>query len=373
MTRSNIGRVYQRKNRGGQWYVRLRKDGHEVVRAGGQTKAEALRELDRLRAEFKAGGPPRGDASFEDYAESHAEFLESRVSPTTIGPYMCSLAVWVEAFKGKRLRSIRSADIRRVLKYGRADVKPGTRNRDLSVLSGLFREALDERLVSLNPCLSIKREREEERPVPAMTPAEQDAVLAACPERLREAATVALGTGLRRGELARLAWGDVNLDRGILTVRRSKAGRPRMVHMMGRTVKVLSRLRTGRVVPLGKPDLVFPWLKWGVTSRIYLAWKQAVREAGFPDLRWHDLRHLYGVNGARAGVPMPTLMKLMGHSSLKMTMRYAGHVAVSDLSFAAELMESSLGGPGGSGGTVGGTISESGTLDSGASQAERAG
>jgi integrase len=65
------------------------------------------------------------------------------------------------------------------------------------------------------------------------TPEEQRRFLAELPERLRQFATISLHTGLRSGEVSALLWSDVDLDRRLLTVRKSKNGRPRTVPLVG--------------------------------------------------------------------------------------------------------------------------------------------
>jgi integrase len=59
-------------------------------------------------------------------------------------------------------------------------------------------------------------------------------------------------------------------------------------------------------------------------------WGSALRAAGIRDFRFHDTRHTFASRLARAGVPLKTIQELLGHASLKMTMRYA-HLAPSDL------------------------------------------
>jgi len=55
------------------------------------------------------------------------------------------------------------------------------------------------------------------------------------------------------------------------------------------------------------------------------AWKAGRAKAGFPTLRWHDLRHVFAVTAIRAGVPLGELRQLLGHKSLVMVLRYARH------------------------------------------------
>lgn len=58
-------------------------------------------------------------------------------------------------------------------------------------------------------------------------------------------------------------------------------------------------------------------------TTIKTAWHSACQQAGITDLRFHDLRHTFGTRASDAGVPLPAIRDVMGHSSTAMTERYA--------------------------------------------------
>ena len=66
-----------------------------------------------------------------------------------------------------------------------------------------------------------------------------------------------------------------------------------------------------------------------------LLWYRARREAGIEDVRLHDLRHTVASQAAINGVPLPVVARLLGHGSVRMTMRYA-HVGDREVEAAAE-------------------------------------
>ncbi|MFY2558384.1 tyrosine-type recombinase/integrase [Corallococcus terminator] len=143
---------------------------------------------------------------------------------------------------------------------------------------------------------------------------------------------LALKTGLRHGELIGLQWGDLDLQRRKLKVRRSiwqgvtglpKGGRERTVDLPASAVIALKGHRhlSGPYVfcqPDGQP------LTAGMTEhRLEGALIRAGirREQGF--ITWHDLRHTYGSHLAMRGVALKVIQELMGHATIEMTMRYA--------------------------------------------------
>jgi integrase len=140
----------------------------------------------------------------------------------------------------------------------------------------------------------------------------------------------ALYTGLRMGELWGLRWTDCDLDRGLLTVRRSyrlapKSGKPRAVPINPALLPVLRQWRNE--CPTSDEGLVFP------TARGCM--RQKDRDYGFKDalagaechaIGFHGLRHTFASHFMMSGGNILSLQKLLGHSSVAVTMKYA-HLA----------------------------------------------
>jgi integrase len=135
---------------------------------------------------------------------------------------------------------------------------------------------------------------------------------------------LAMNTGLRRGELLSLRWSDINLDARLLTVRAetAKSGKQRHIPLNAEATKVL-RTWAGR----SEGDCVF-----GV-SDVKTAWVALVRAAGLENFRFHDLRHHFASKLVMAGVDLNTVRELLGHSDIKMTLRYS-HLAPDHLAAA---------------------------------------
>jgi integrase len=126
--------------------------------------------------------------------------------------------------------------------------------------------------------------------------------------------TIALETGLRRGELLGLTWDRIDLSRGVIRLEVTKSGKRREVPMRQVVYDVLAALpepREGRVFR---------------TRSIRTAFENAVEEARIDSLHFHDLRHHFASWFVMRGGTLPALQKLLGHADLKMTLRYA-HLA----------------------------------------------
>ena len=171
-------------------------------------------------------------------------------------------------------------------------------------------------------------------------------LLAARGERFEALYVLAVNTGLRSGELLGLRWEDVDLQAGIVRVRRTVfSGRieapktskgKRSVRLPRMSVEALRRIpRTGRWVfctRTGRPVSVH-----NVHNR---SWKPLLEKAGLPpDTRFHDLRHTCATLLLTKGVHPKIVQEMLGHSSISITLDIYSHVLPTLQEKAVEAME----------------------------------
>jgi site-specific recombinase XerD len=216
-----------------------------------------------------------------------------------------------------------------------------TVNRYRSLLSSIFGFGVRTGRLRANPIARVKRFREGESRVRYLLAGEEEklraVIRAKCPQHEPEL-DLALYSGMRRGEQFTLKWKDVDLERGILTVR-GKTGR-RFIVANSSAIAALRRLavkemardkesiaRAGEFVcKQTKSDTQRDWRRW---------LERAAKEAGVTDFHWHDLRHTFASRLVMAGVDLRTVQELLGHKSILMTMRYA-HLSPDHRQAAAE-------------------------------------
>lgn len=150
------------------------------------------------------------------------------------------------------------------------------------------------------------------------------------PDRRQQADIVRLLllTGCRRGEIMGLRWSEVREDGLALTD--AKAG-PRTVPLSSRARRILDRQ------PRGGSAFVFASSRNPARPRgpHLPLWDRVRKEACIEDVRLHDLRHTMASHAVMKGVAVPVVSRLLGHSSVQMTLRYA-HLANRDIEAAAE-------------------------------------
>lgn len=129
---------------------------------------------------------------------------------------------------------------------------------------------------------------------------------------------LALETGARLGEILAVSWAD--LEGTVLRIRTEKHGPDRSIELPETTLELLWGLRNGN----GVQELVFPSCRTGVARGDIRRFWHAVRKAAKVEhIRFHDLRHTAASEMLRRGLLLREVQYILGHSSARMTERYA--------------------------------------------------
>jgi len=158
---------------------------------------------------------------------------------------------------------------------------------------------------------------------------------------LRALFATLLYSGMRRGEAIGLRWADVDLDRRIITIRRSyaaqtKSGKQRTVPIATPLVAILKAHRTADP---WKGPLVFPndsGKMYSPSAKLEDVLRTALARAGMPRIRVHDLRHAAASFFLMAGGDVFTLQKILGHSTPQLVSDTYGHLSDSHLAGEAD-------------------------------------
>ncbi len=265
--------------------------------------------------------------TLETFLVGFLPLLAMRVAPTTFRTHRENLLSAAKFLKDKPVDQVRRSDVEEWLASMRAtrNVKPLTLRRHLSTLSVCFEDLLSRGLVERNHCRGIRLPRAEEYPVPYLSPEDLHRIYGACAPWLRPFIVLLGETGLRLGELHTVTWQDVARDYNRISVRHSKSRRTRDVPLTPMAKEAIKEMeaRRGPVTAIGLQPVFGGGFNDSWVRRNY---HQAVRKAGFERLRLHDLRHAFASSLVRAGVPIPTVADLMGHSTPELVLtRYGKH------------------------------------------------
>lgn len=203
-----------------------------------------------------------------------------------------------------------------------------TANRTLTVLKAALNHAYHEgKVVTDDEWRKVKPFREVDVAVVRfLNPDEITRLTNACIGQFRDLVKAALLTGCRYGELIKLRTNEFNPDVGTITIRASKAGKPRHVALNEEGVSLFSDLTSWKV---GK-DLVFirdDGNAWGQSHQQRPLEAASERAKIEPAVNFHILRHTYASSLAMNGVPMGVIAAQLGHSDTRMTEKHYAHLA----------------------------------------------
>ena len=276
------------------------------------------------------------------FVDGHAR--ANRQKPSGIASKTMILRLYlIPAFGRRHLDAIKSEDVQRL--KAQLEIKsPKTVNNILAVLSILLKKAVEWDVIERMPCriklLPIEKGaaafhdfEEYERLVDVARAIDQRTYL-----------IVLLGgeAGLRCGEMIALEWGDVDLAKRQLCVRRSdwngqvgtpKGGRQRYVPLTRRLTAALAEHRHLRSKRVFCQDDRTPFTRQIVQGRMLLAARRANVRRGV-----HILRHTFCSHLSMRGAPPKAIQELAGHADLTMTQRYM-HLSPAALDAAIGLLE----------------------------------
>ena len=224
---------------------------------------------------------------------------------------------------------------------------PAAANEAVAVLSRMFNRAEAWGLVPAggNPCRFVPRYRMR-RPERFLTEEEfrrlggvLDALEAEgrLPAHAAAALRLLMLTGCRSSEITTLRWEDVHLKASELRLRDSKTG-PRVVPLSPSAVRVLEGLPRAA----GNPWVIAGRKPGTHLSHISHYWYRVRERAGLDDVRIHDLRHSFASRALALGESLSMIGKLLGHSKIQTTARYA-HLARDSVKESAVRVAASIG------------------------------
>jgi integrase len=371
-----------------RWRLRYRVNGKRYTKAFHGTLTEARKELRRLLKSADDGMHIEPDkTTIAEYLRAWLD-ADSSLAPKTLERYRQLAEQQIIPHLGATvLQNLRPAHVHdwhgALLKGGGANGRPlsaRTVGHAHRVLHRALERALRLELVGRNVAHAVRPPKVEDTEIANLTAAQIGGVLDALrlpvaragrnsepePHSLYSIAALALGTGMRRGELCGLVWGAVDLDAATVRVERSleetKAGLRfkapktrhgrRVVSLPASVVDVLRQHRRQQLeqrllLGLGRPgdgDLVFARPDGSPLSPDNLSrdWRRAVKSLKLPAVMFHALRHSHASALIAAGLDVVAVSRRIGHASPAITLRvYAHKFAASDAA-AAEAIERAL-------------------------------
>lgn len=311
-------------------YRRVRESFEDKLDAEDTLRKVAERRIeDRRRRKLGAAMPTveKGVAGFEQYARRviAERFSENGRVKTRSSHQTCLNALLASPhFAGRRLMDISTQDVRGYVKERRLKHAVSA-NRELSFVKLVFNRAVADGDASVNPAAGVAKTEEPETKIVVLGDDKVKALIAASPDRLKPFLECLHITGMRKSEALSARWeypgwdGDSRLKNTIVSLHR------RIIHIPAGVAKS----HKSREIPLdGRLLELFQGMKrkegasvFGLGS-IRRSFAAAAKKAKIVGLRIHHLRHTAASRMIENGTDVVTVCRLLGHSSLEITLRY---------------------------------------------------
>ena len=364
---NNEGSIYQRGD--GRWVATSSVDGRRVSRYS-KTRQEAskkLRDLQRLQDQ----GLPVVTAPMllKDYLAQWLDNVRHRVRPKTFEGYESIVRVHIVP----RLGSIKLGKLTPELITKAWSSTLGDGNSASVIehchlrLSKALNDAMRRQLIYRNPCQPVSPPRVNRKEVrPPGAEAVQRLLESATGTEYYEALHTAFYTGLRRGELLGLRWGDIDLDMATASVRRTvyraKGGQSmftepktakgkRLVSLTPSSALVLRALQERQRVDgillgyqVNDDSPVFRYRSGSpILPRAFSgAFTKIMHKAGLEGYRLHDARHAHASLMLKQGVHPKVVSERLGHARIGITLDFYSHITPGLQEAAALRFEESL-------------------------------
>jgi site-specific recombinase XerD len=242
---------------------------------------------------------------------------------------------WIKPVIGAlRLKDIAPIHLEKIKKnMNDADKSPRSIQYCLAVVRQVFNHALRHGVfIGQNPVKKIKIPKVDNKRLRFLTRNEAETLLNALKNEsteMYEMALLSLHCGLRASEIFRLAWIDINIKQGLLTIKNSKGNKTRFAYMTDQVKKMLL------IKEIGEPNnLLYPAPDGRQRREIPRTYESVVKDLGFNEgitdrrdkVVFHSLRHSYASWLVQQGVDLYVVKDRLGHSTMAMTERYS-HLA----------------------------------------------
>lgn len=314
-----MGVIFKR----GHYWLDYRFNGHRYRKKVGPYKALADNAWAKIRTEIAENRfldiKKTKQVKLEEFADKYFE-LHCKVNHRSADKAAGSqIKVLKKYFSGKYLHEINPVMIEKFKAERVQDVCPATANRALTCLKALFNKAIKWKdFDGTNPVNDVKFFKEENHKLRFLEKEEIAGVIQNARGIIKPLVTIAVNTGMRRGELFGLKWRDIDFSHGLIHLLVTKSGKQRVIPMNDHVRNALLSIRKHDTSPY-----VFVRTDGDSLKDVRRGFLSALTKAGIKDFRFHDLRHTFASQLAMSGVDLNTIRELLGHSDLKTTLIYA--------------------------------------------------
>lgn len=328
----------ERKSKDGKtvYRVRVRLKGHPMQTATFERKTDARRWASSTEAAIREG---RHFKTTEAKRHTLEEMVDRYISDVL--PHKSEVMqrdqyrhlIWWKAQIGNNLLAditptlIAECRDRLLKEPGKRKKKrsPATVVRYFAALSHVYSIAVKEwGWVDDSPMQKVTKPKEPRGRVRFLDDDERERLLLACKNSndpfLYPIVILALSTGARKSEILTLTWGDIDLNRLVAILHKTKNDERRALPLAGNALSEIKKLSTVRRIDT---NLLFPDASGKKHIEIRPAWEKIINDTGIKDFKFHDLRHSAASYLAMSGASLAEIAEVLGHKTLQMVKRYS--------------------------------------------------
>ena len=331
--------IYKRGNVYWIRYVGL--DGQMHLESSGSKKLREAQVLltTRKNAVLEGKAPEVkkiANYSFRELAEKYTEWMSVRHKSANLKGYL--IGQLLEKFANLPLRRITPALLTEFqTDYLNRGLKNSSVNKKVLLFKAMIVWAAENGMVERDisdKLKKVKALKDDSKRLRFLSVEESKTLVDACAPYFRPVIVMALTTGMRKREILKLRWDQVDLDHGFILLEDTKNGERREVPVVPKLKKVLEELQKHEGCPYVFPNTGTMLPFWSGDK----PFANALSKAKITNFHFHDLRHTYASHLVMSGIDLTTVMHLMGHKSIKMTLRYS-HLAPSHKKKAMSAIE----------------------------------
>ncbi|MAZ48955.1 MAG: hypothetical protein CME65_10345 [Halobacteriovoraceae bacterium] len=289
--------------------------------------------------------------TLKEWSEVCIKKMQIKFKNSTIKGYEGNFSKWINPFLGEYfLNEVTGFMIHDLIYEHITGISMEARRGILKRIKRIFTMAVEEGILIRNPALGITVKVPEAKQV-VFNRTEIDTLLYEANKvshPFYNHWVMALLTGMRNGELFALTWTDVDFENKVISVTKAwtlkdglgptKSTRNRYIPISNELEMFLKNLKSKSVNPNNK--VLETHKEWSQGNQAKVL-KSFCREIGITPIKFHDLRATFITQLLIKGVPLAKVMKIVGHSTIKTTMRYLRLVA-QDTQGATEALGISL-------------------------------
>ncbi len=307
------------RKRGNSWNAQVRVSGWRSFTKSFKKKSDAIIWSSKLEHQLRNTSLPEENIQnlklsflMNRYAEEVSSKIKSGMTE------QCQLRLISKRWIGEsKVINLTKSHFEQYRQDRLKEVKSGTVKAELTLIQRVFKSAIKEwgYGILLNPVANIELPKSSKPRNRRLVSNElSDLISNAEKQRNKYISTIiqfAVETGMRRSEILKLKWNDVNLNTGIASLYDTKNGDDRHIPLTKIAIELLSNLTQSS-------EFVFPIS----ANCLRLAWERCRKKSNIKGLRFHDLRHEAVSRFFEMGLSVPEVALISGHKDVRQLFRY---------------------------------------------------